>query len=187
MTTQVQSSLVLLERARSGDADALDALLLRYLPRMRRWATGRLPRSARTMLDTNDVVQETLVKAVRNLDRIEVRDEGALQAYLRRALANRLADEYRRTARTPLKAELDSGVPSLDFSPLEAAIGRDTADRYERALQSLRDKDRQAVILRVELCYDFQAIAAALGSPTPGAARLTVTRALARLAKAMKG
>jgi RNA polymerase sigma-70 factor (ECF subfamily) len=43
----------------------------RYLPRLRRWATGRLPPAARGLLDTEDIVQETIVKTIRNIDHID--------------------------------------------------------------------------------------------------------------------
>ena len=37
------SSVDLLLKAQAGDNEALDRLLARYLPRLRRWASGRLP------------------------------------------------------------------------------------------------------------------------------------------------
>ncbi len=102
------TSSAVLDRARAGDSDALDALVQAYLPRMRRWASGRLPAAARGMEDTEDVVQDTVIAAVRNLDHVDVRGAGALQAYLRRAVANRLTDLYRRHARRPGAGPLDS-------------------------------------------------------------------------------
>jgi RNA polymerase sigma-70 factor (ECF subfamily) len=176
----------LLERARLGDAAALDALLLRYLPRLRRWAAGRLPAGARGALDTDDVVQETIVKAVRHLDQLEIRDAGALQAYLRQALNNRFVDAYRHAKRHPAETDVDSAIPAEDTSPLEAAIGRETLDRYEAALKRLQAVDRRAVILRVELCYDYDEIAEMLGKSSAAAARVAVSRALARLSREMR-
>ena len=54
------STAHLLVQARSGDRTALEALYLRYLPRLQRWARARLPRRARGVLETNDVVQDAL-------------------------------------------------------------------------------------------------------------------------------
>lgn len=45
------SSMALLARAQAGDREALDTLIARYLPRMRRWAHGRLPQGARGLGD----------------------------------------------------------------------------------------------------------------------------------------
>jgi RNA polymerase sigma-70 factor, ECF subfamily len=42
-----ESTLSLLTRVRGGDEAALNDLFARYLPLMRRWAAGRLPRWAR--------------------------------------------------------------------------------------------------------------------------------------------
>lgn len=179
-------SLLLLERARAGDSGALNELVQRYLPRMRRWATGRLPPAARGLLETQDIVQETVIKTIRNIDRIDVQREGALQAYLREALRNRFADAYRRVAGRGPESAIESNVPAVDPSPLEVAIGSETLSRYDAALQRLKPEDREAVILRVELCYDYIEIAALLGKSSPAVARVTVSRALARLAREMQ-
>ena len=186
MESGQEVSLRLLQLARLGDAAALDALLLRYLPRLRRWAAGRLPLGARGLLDTDDVVQETVVKAVRQLDHLDINDAGGLQAYLREALSNRLIDAYRRTGRRASETGLDSAIPAEDTSPLEAAIGRETMARYEAGLKRLKRTDRQAVILRVELCYEYDEIAGMLGKSSAAAARVAVSRALARLSREMR-
>lgn len=186
MESETELSLRLLERARAGDAAALDALLERYLPRLRRWAAGRLPAAARGLLDTEDVVQETVVRAVGRLDRLEIRDAGALQAYLRQALTNRLIDVYRHVQRRANDTGIDSQLPGEDTSPLEAAIGRETLARYEAALLRLKPDDREAVILRVELCYEYEEIADMLGKSSAAAARVAVSRALARLSREMR-
>jgi RNA polymerase sigma-70 factor (ECF subfamily) len=179
-------SLLLLERARAGDHAALNDLVQRYLPRMRCWASGRLAPAARGLLDTGDIVQETIVKAIRNLDRIDVRREGAFQAYLREALRNKLFDAYRGIAGKDPAGALESNLPSPGPSPLQIAIGEDVLAQYDAALQRLKPEDREAVILRVELCYEYAEIAALLGKSSAAAARVAVSRALARLAREME-
>jgi DNA-directed RNA polymerase specialized sigma24 family protein len=57
-----ESTVVLLEKAKAGDREALDSLFARYLPPLRRWACGRLPAGARDLLDTHDVVQDVLLQ-----------------------------------------------------------------------------------------------------------------------------
>jgi RNA polymerase sigma-70 factor (ECF subfamily) len=178
-------SVELLERARSGDRQALEYLLARYLPRMRRWASGRMPRQARERVDTEDLVQETVIRALSHLETFEHRREGALQAYLRQALMNRIIDEARRAARHPSPLTLSTGVVDPDPSPLDQAIGVEAVDRYERALAAMRAEDREAIIARVEFGYDYDELARALDKPTPDAARVAVRRALTRLAQEM--
>lgn len=179
------SSFELLQRAQAGDRAALDTLLARHLPRLRRWASGRLPVGARDFVDTDDVVQETLIRALRHIDTFDYRREGALQAYLRQAVRNRIVDLVRRAGRRAPADELTTGVPDQASSPLEQSIGVEAVERYERALQRLKPKDREAVILRVELGYDYAELGQALQKPSVQAARKAVTRAIARLAREM--
>ena len=83
----------LLRRAQDGQADALERLIERYLPPFRRWARHRMPDWARGTLDSDDLVQETLLKTLQRLKTFEPRGVGALQAYLHTAMLNRIRDE----------------------------------------------------------------------------------------------
>ncbi|HEU4934900.1 MAG TPA: sigma-70 family RNA polymerase sigma factor [Vicinamibacterales bacterium] len=179
--TSLESTQQLLTLVRQGDRDALDRLYARCLPPLRRWARGRLPAAARGALDTQDLVQDTVVNSLRRLDRFDSRHEGALQAYLRQAVLNRIRDEARRNTRRPAAAELTDSYESEAASPLDIAIGREGVARYEAALQQLRPADREAIIGRLELQYDYQELAVILGKPNANAARVAVTRALAKL------
>ena len=181
-----ESTFRLLERARAGDREALEVLFARCVPLLRRWAQGRLPRRARDAADTQDVVQETVLQTFKRLETFEPRRQGALQAYLRQAVMNRIRDEIRRFDRRPSPEALDPDVADTAPSPLEEAIGRQKTERYERALARLRPEDREAIIARVEMGYSYEELAEALGKPTPGAARKAAQRALVRLAAELK-
>src|SRR5262245_38106238 len=89
------STVDLLGRARAGDAEAIERLVQRVMPNLRRWAHGRLPQYARTATDTADLVQESLIAAVGNLNRFDLRHESALYAYLRQTVVNRIRDQVR--------------------------------------------------------------------------------------------
>jgi RNA polymerase sigma-70 factor, ECF subfamily len=182
---ELHSSLTLLERARAGDREALESLIARYLPRLQRWASGRLPRWARDMAETQDLVQEALFQTFKRIERFEPRGEGALHAYLRQAILNRIREELRRAKRRPARSELDSAAEDDARSPLAAAIGQEAIDRYERALAQLRPDDRELVVARIELGYTNREIAELLDKPTPNAARMATERAVVRLAKEM--
>ncbi len=175
----------LLARARAGDAEALDALFARHLPNLRRWARGRLPRWARDMADTTDLVQDTLLQVFKRIDGFEARGTGALQAYLRQALMNRIRNEFRRAARQADRTSLSPDIVDDGTSPVEAAIGREAMERYEAALGRLSSIDREAVVCRIELGLSHEEIAEALGKPTAGSARVAVSRALVKLAEEM--
>ncbi|MBA3269974.1 MAG: sigma-70 family RNA polymerase sigma factor [Acidobacteria bacterium] len=180
------SSLTLLEQARTGDASALDRLLQRYLPRLTRWASGRLPRWARDMSDTDDLVQDTLVRSVRNLPRFTPTGEGALQAYLRTAVLNRIRDEVRHRGRQPELSPLDPELAAATQSPLQEAIGGELLEKYDRALDRLPPEEQELVIARVEMGCSYAEIAETSGRPSTDAARMAVSRALVRLAREMR-
>lgn len=181
-----ESSFELLALVRAGNDEALDRLLRRHLPRLRRWASGRLPGWARDRGDTDDLVQETVVQTLKRLGSFEPAREGALQAYLRQAVMNGIRDAIRRAGRRPAAVPLDEEMPGHDSSPLERAIGQDAAARYEAALATLKPGDREAIIGRIELGYDYAELAAALGKPSSEAARIAVRRALLTLAEEMR-
>src|SRR3979490_300151 len=131
------SSVDLLMKAQAGDGDALDQLLARYLPRLRRWASGRLPSSARTMMDTGDLVQDAVISALRHLSTLEVRTDGAFLVYLRKSVNNRIIDAYRRAGRRPDRLELPEDAPANSTSPFDAVVGAEAVDRYDAALLRL--------------------------------------------------
>lgn len=186
-TAPTESTATLLERARAGDQAAVETLFGRCAPPLRRWAHGRLPQWARDVADTNDIVQEALLQTFGHLDTFDARGEGALQAYLRQAVMNRIRDHIRRVARRPAAGAVDSHMPDGGPSPLEQAVGRETVERYEAALSRLSDADRQLIVASVELGYDYAQLAEATGRASPDAARKAARRALVKLAEEMAG
>ena len=175
----------LLQLAKQGDARALERLMQRYVPRLQRWASGRLPMFARSMLDTVDLVQETLLRVVEGLDRIEVRGPGGFQSYVRQAVINRIRDEVRWAARRPGPDGVPESLEDRTPSPVEHAIGADVLERYERGLARLDESDRELLHLRIELDFDYEEIAVLTGRPSRDAVRMAVQRALSRLASEM--
>lgn len=182
-----RSTTVLLSQARSGDAAARDELVRRLLPRLRRWAHGRLPQSARDLSDTDDLVQVSLLRALNHVSEFEPQREGAFLAYLRRIVLNAVRDELRRAGRRPGRANLDESLPQPGPSLVEQAIGREAMEAYEAALATLPEEQREAVIMRVEFGYTYPEIAEALGKPSANAARMAVSRALLCVAEVMSG
>ena len=176
----------LLDRARAGDEEALNQLFERHVPQLKRWASGRLPNWARDIADTSDLIQETIVETLKNLDRFEHRGDGALQAYLRQAVINRIRNELRKMAARGMTATLDSGMADDATSPLEAAIAQETLDQYDAALQRLKPEEREAIVSRVEFGLSYAEIAEVLKKPSANAARMTVVRAIVRLTEEMK-
>jgi RNA polymerase sigma factor (sigma-70 family) len=185
--SSLESSTLLLRRAQGGDLEARDRIIARYYPRLLRWASGRLPSSARSLTDTTDLVHETVVKAIRNLPDVELPAHGGLLPYLRTALRNLIRDQIRNARRHGQQALIEEALEDPQPSPLERTMGKAVLDRYELALARLRPEEQQAILLRVELDCNWGLIAKEIGKPSADAARMTATRALLRLAEEMSG
>jgi RNA polymerase sigma-70 factor, ECF subfamily len=176
-----ESTIELVVRARTGDRSALEALLERCLPPLKRWAHGRLPAVARARLDTSDLVQEAALHALSRLDQFEPRHVGAMQAYLRQSVINRIRDELRRIGRQPEPVELPEDHAADLTSPLETAIKREAYAHYREALSKLSSKDREMVVARIEVQWSLAEIAHRFGLSTVNAARMAVGRAVRKL------
>ena len=181
-----ETTLDLIVRVHGGDPHALDELIERYLPELRRWLSGRLPGWARQGIDTDDLVQDTLIQVFRKISTFEYRGDGALLAYLRQALMNRLRNQVRNAGRRPQPEEVDERLEASSVSPLEAAIGSQALQAYEAALNSLDPPDREAIIARIEMGLTYPELARALDKPSADAARMAVTRALVRLTEQLR-
>jgi RNA polymerase sigma-70 factor (ECF subfamily) len=175
----------LVERARDGDETAWEILMRRYRGPLQRFARSRLARQSHRLTDTDDVVQDVTINVFRRLHRIELRFPGALLAYLRRSVSNRVADEHRRAVRQGPTATLNDNLPDGHQSPLDLTIDRDKVRAYRTALLALGADDRLAIVMRLERGAGYDVIAARLGKPTPNAARVAVARAMFKLAKQM--
>jgi RNA polymerase sigma factor (sigma-70 family) len=182
---EAETTLDLVNRARTGDPAALDDLFVRYEARLRRWAHGRLPPAARGALETQDLVQDTLAKVFQRLPAFEPRHAGAFRDYVWTTLWNHIRDLARSGARRGVAAPLDTDVVDVAPSPLEDAMGREVFARYEAALERLRPDEREAIIARVELGLSHAEVAQALGKPSAASAHMAVSRALVRLAEEM--
>jgi RNA polymerase sigma-70 factor (ECF subfamily) len=179
------SSRRLLARARRGHSDALERLLRRYLPPLRRWTHGRLPNWARTAADTSDLIQDAVLRTLGRLDVFEPQGRHALAAYLRKAVRHRLCDEHRVVSRRGVARELSAELVAPGPSPLDEAIATETEARYRAALARLGPRDRELVVAHVELEYTHEQLGCMIGR-SPNAARMALRRAVGRMADYMR-
>jgi len=157
----------LVQRQGAHDAVLTDSLFERELKFLKRWVKGRVPRSLE--LDEDDVVQEALTHAFRRMRLLGAPPEGAMQAYLRQAVMNQIRDEVRRKGR-PLANE-DEPVPDMPIGP------------DVEALDLLSERDRELIRARIEQGLSYEQIARLFELPSADAARVSVTRAIQRLAE----
>lgn len=177
-----ESTLYILNRAQGGDRSALGILLERVTPPLRRWARNRIPPAARGAEDTEDLVHNAVLRTLKRSEDFDVRSVGALQAYLRNTVMNSVRDIARRVRRRGVPIEPPDDLTEETPSPLELAIRKQSTRHFVDALQKLKQHERQAVILRIELGYAYADIAEQLGKPSAAAARMSVQRALKKLA-----
>jgi RNA polymerase sigma-70 factor (ECF subfamily) len=181
-----EPTIELVVRAREGDRLAVEALLQRSLPSLKRWAHGRLPAAARGAIDTGDLVQDAVLHALQRLDRFEPRHVGAMQAYLRQSVINRIRDEVRRITRRPIAAPLPEDLRGDATSPLEIALQAESYERYRQALGTLKPREREMIVARVEVQWSLAEIAQRFGIRSAEAARMAISRALKRLSVQMR-
>jgi RNA polymerase sigma-70 factor (ECF subfamily) len=183
-TTQ-NNTVELLVRLRAGDEAARDRLVERARLPLARWLRGRLPRWARTMSDTQDIVQDVLVRAMPHLESFQAERPGSLLAYLKRSASNQVIDEIRMVQRRKTEYDVPESYPDPSPSPLERTIHAQGLEQYRAALATLSASDQALIVERMERQLSYADVAVTLGKSNANAARVGVSRALARLVKAL--
>ena len=181
----LESSLELIQKAKTGDEAAIEQLLARYRPRLFRWASGRMPAYARDFTDTEDLIQVALLGLVRNFATFRYEGEWSLQAYLRRSVVNGIREQLRKRVRTPEMQELPVDLKARDQCPYEQAVGKEVFERYNRALEQLTAMEQEAVVAWVELGCSHREILLLTEKPSVDASRMFVSRALEKIATLM--
>jgi RNA polymerase sigma-70 factor (ECF subfamily) len=179
------TSLELVLRASAGDQAAYTELYERYRPRLQRWAHNRLPQGTRGAFQTDDLVQDTLTRVFGHLETFNPRHEGAFQGYVRTTLLNRIRDLARRQKGRGQSGPLDAEMIALDPTPLDEAIGAETLERYDAALERLRPEERDLIIARIEMGLPYAEIQKMFEKPSVAAVHMAVSRALIKLAEEM--
>jgi len=140
----------LLEAARGGDPEALEALLERYQPRVYRFGL----KMCRDSEDAKDVVQDTLLAAARSLR--DFRGASSLSTWLYTITRSFCIKKRRRSKFAP-QAEVsldgEAGQEALATAdpgraPDELAAGREIEQALERAIRALPPAQREILMLR---------------------------------------
>lgn len=174
-----------IRRAWAGSASALNRLFGDLIPSLASWAHGKLPLWARARVDTDDLVQEAVVKLWDGLPRIRGRHRRVVRAFLRTTIRRRITDEVRRAQKVEVSA-VDGPEPvSPEADPLLERLRSEEISRYREALGRLSELDQTLIVGRLELAFSYEQLALATGKASPDAARVAVRRAVLRLAEEM--
>lgn len=174
----------LVEAAVRGDPHAVDSVLRWVRPLIVRYCRARVGRQDRTFASADDVAQEVCVAVLTALP--SYRDQGRpFLAFVYGIAAHKVADAHRSVARNraePVPEIPDSPAP--DAGPEQRAILAEQVQRMTALLDTLPDRQREILILRVVVGLSAKETADAVGS-TPGAVRVAQHRALAHLRKVL--
>src|SRR6266581_8283167 len=102
----------LLDKARVGDAHAVDALLARHREPVRRMISLRLDPAIAARLDASDVVQDVLLEASRRLDDYLRNPAMPFPLWLRHIARDHIIDAHRRH-RQAQRRSLDREQPMV--------------------------------------------------------------------------
>jgi RNA polymerase sigma-70 factor (ECF subfamily) len=198
MATNSAETTRLLEQARAGDREALNSLLARHLPRLRRMVDLRLDRRLQARIDASDVIQEACVEVVTRLNEYFSKPSYPLFLWLRLIVGERLLKLHRHHLGTQMRdAELEVSIyrgalPEASSaalaaqllgrhtSPTQAAVRAERMMRLQEALNTLDAIDREVLSLRHFEELSLAETALSLGIEEPAAAKRYI-RALKRL------
>jgi RNA polymerase sigma-70 factor (ECF subfamily) len=177
-------------RARSGDSDAFRALVERHSRPVFRLAF----RMTGNEQDAEDVVQESMLRAYKQLARFDER--ASFGTWLYRIAANCSLDLVRsRKRRAGNQALAPEGgeelenpvltVASPDPNPERVALSGEVRERLSAAMGDLSATERSAFVLRHFEGMRIEDISRALGC-APGAAKHSVFRAVQKLRRALE-
>jgi RNA polymerase sigma-70 factor (ECF subfamily) len=165
--------------------------LERYRDYLRLLAKLHLDPRLKAKFEPSDVVQQTLLRAYQGLTKLRGRESGEVAAWLRKILANTLADAVRDFGRAKRDVALERSL-AASSARLEAWLAADQSspsDQAERneqlltlaeALSHLPEPQREAVILKHCQGWTLDAIAEHLDRTTAAVASL-LRRGLAQL------
>ncbi len=153
----------LIDRARGRDEEALEQLLSVHAQRLLESVRAELGERLRRRLESQDVMQQVYLDALRDIERFENRGDDAFFQWLRRIAINRICDADRRGFQA---AKRRGEVRAADLGPdgsmaglieairepgarpsLAAGLGEEVA-LLERALGQLSEEHRQVIELR---------------------------------------
>ena len=161
MNTQVLSDQVLLNRYLSGDRDAISQLIDKYSARVRDYI--RMMVKDRDRAD--DILQDTLIKAVRTIDEGRYVDSGKFLSWILRIAHNQVIDFFRQQKSSRTLNEAEAGydvIGSLriaERSVEDRIISEQIEQDVRRLIDHLPEEQREVVVMRYYSGMSFQEIA----------------------------
>jgi RNA polymerase sigma-70 factor (ECF subfamily) len=175
----------LVKRVQKGDKGAFDLLVLKYEQKI----VNLVMRYVRDPEQALDITQEAFIKAYRALPRF--RGDSAFYTWLYRIAVNTAKNYLAAQRRRPTDIELDLQDPEQyglhaklkeTDTPEGVALSKELQETLERAIESLPDDLRTAIILRELDGMSYEEIAQTMDCPV-GTVRSRIFRARDAIAK----
>jgi RNA polymerase sigma-70 factor (ECF subfamily) len=168
----------------AGDPAAVGRVLSIIRPLVVRYCRARLGRLDRLSVSADDVAQEVCLAVLTALPGYRVQGRPFL-AFVYGIASHKVIDAHRSATRNRAEpvADLPDSAESSD-GPEQRALRVELSDELSQLLETLPEKQREILVLRVVVGLSAEETADAVGS-TPGAVRVAQHRALARLRKSM--
>ena len=188
----------LLAAAAGGDTLARNRLLQRHRQALRRMVGLRMDRAVQGRVDASDIVQDVLVEADRRLTDYLATAKMPFALWLRHLARDHLIDAHRRhrgAARRSVDREQSLTGPAFDdqsaldlaalvrdrqMTPAAAATHHELEVRFQAAIETLDETDREIILMRHFEYLSNQEAAQALDLSEP-AAGMRYLRAMRRL------
>ena len=180
------TSADLLQRARSGSPEAVNALYERYAGRLLSYIRLRMGRDLRARLQSRDILQASLLKSLQHLDDLKGTTTPSLMAWLARIAEHEIRDraDYHQRQRRDVAREVaiedDTPVAAASRSALSRVILDEEAQRLEQAIESLAPEHREVIVLRKFEELSFAEIGRQMGRGED-ACRMLLARAMTAL------
>lgn len=198
----LSDSLDLVRHAQEGELAAFGELFARYYPRVRALVRQRLDQGLRRDMDSDDLLQEAMLDAIRGFERFELRSRAELIGWFARIVENRMrsAGRHQHAAKRDRDKEVSlrfvaeyleqssAGFqPEADTpGPQQLATEREELERLQACLDRLEPDQRRVLLLRHRHNLSWGAIAHELGRSSADSARMHYTRARIALQKLLR-
>lgn len=202
MWPESDQTLQLLEGVRSGDGDAVNALMDRHRVAIRRMVQMRLDNAVARRVDASDVVQDVLFEASRRMEDYISNPQMPFHLWLRQLAKDRIIDMHRRHRGAQRRsvdreqhvaslgndekstADLVSFLKDAELTPAAATVRKEMEHRFLVAVNELDEADREMIIMRHFEHLGNSEVAESLGLTAP-AAGMRYLRAIRKLRQAL--
>ena len=199
MPDDIQTTLTLVNKAKAGENQALNLLLDRYMKRILGIVRLRLGSRLRQKMESMDIVQEVMIRAIKGFENFELQDEGAFLHWLSKLVQNQIRDlaDYHSAEKRDFKQEKTSlrnsdsdrsilgQIPANSiFRPSVQLQLKEDILELEAALDQLPEKQKEIIIMRQYEGLTFKDIGLEINC-SEDAARMQFARAINKLTDIM--